>query len=304
MVWWGERKGRVLGGLQRLFKCHLRQNGGQALGQHALAGARRADEQHVVAAAGSDLQCALGLGLPLYIGKIQRLWRGGVPILGHGRRELQHAPQIGKQLGDIPNAIHLQPLNNRALPGVFRRDKQPLKPSLPGLVGHGQHAPNGPQLPREGKLPQEDGVLRVARKLPGGFEQRDQQGQVVDGALFLLVGRGQVHGDAADGKVKAAVLQGRAHPVPGFLHRRVRQAHQLEGGQPLREVRFHFYRKCLHAIKAHAVYFRHHPHTPSFLGNAGFIIRQLCREYNALLKNAAQFCGRKEELDETVLHGI
>ncbi len=185
-----------------------------------------------------------------------------------------------------------------------RGDVQPLKALFPGLVRHGQQAADGPQLPREGKLPQEDGVLRVARKLPGGFEQRDQQGQVVDGALFLLVGRGQVHGDAADGKVKAAVLQGRAHPVPGFLHRRVRQAHQLEGGQPLGEVRFHFYRKCLHAIKAHAVYFRHHPHTPSFLGNAGFIIRQLCREYNALLKNAAQFCGRKEELDETVLHGI
>ena len=257
-----------------------------------------------MAAAGGNFQGALGLWLALYVGKVQRFQSLRLPVGGDGGRELQHALQMVHQLAHVPDAVHRKPLDDGALPGVLRGDVQPLKALFPGLVRHGQQAADGPQLPREGKLPQEDGVLSVARKLPGGFEQRDQQGQVVDGALFLLVGRGQVHGDAADGKVKAAVLQGRAHPVPGFLHRRVRQAHQLEGGQPLGEVRFHFYRKCLHAIKAHAVYFRHHPHTPSFLGNAGFIIRQLCREYNALLKNAAQFCGRKEELDETVLHGI
>lgn len=49
------------GGLLRLLLAERRQNAGQAAGQHALAGAGRADEQQVVAAGGGDLQRPLGL---------------------------------------------------------------------------------------------------------------------------------------------------------------------------------------------------------------------------------------------------
>jgi hypothetical protein len=49
------------GGLLRLLFAKGRQNAGQSAGQHALAGAGRADEQQVVAASGGDLQRPLGL---------------------------------------------------------------------------------------------------------------------------------------------------------------------------------------------------------------------------------------------------
>ena len=49
------------GGLLRLLFAQWRQDAGQSAGQHALAGAGRADEQQVVTAGGGDLQRPLGL---------------------------------------------------------------------------------------------------------------------------------------------------------------------------------------------------------------------------------------------------
>ena len=42
--------------LQRLIKSHIRQNRGQALGQHAFAGSGRTDQQDVMAAGRSCFQ--------------------------------------------------------------------------------------------------------------------------------------------------------------------------------------------------------------------------------------------------------
>ena len=49
-----------LGGLERLFEAQRREDRGQALGEHRLAGAGRADHEDVVAAGGGDLERALG----------------------------------------------------------------------------------------------------------------------------------------------------------------------------------------------------------------------------------------------------
>ena len=49
-----------LGGLERFFEAQRREDRRQALGQHGLAGAGRADHQDVVAAGGGDFERALG----------------------------------------------------------------------------------------------------------------------------------------------------------------------------------------------------------------------------------------------------
>ena len=56
--------------LQRLCPGHLGQDGGQALGQHALARARRPHHQNMVSACGGDLQRPLDVGLSFHVGKI------------------------------------------------------------------------------------------------------------------------------------------------------------------------------------------------------------------------------------------
>ena len=50
------------------------------------------------------------------------------------------------------------------------------------------------------------------------------------------MGGGQIDSDAADRELKAAVLDGGAHPLPGLVHRRIGQAHQGEGGQAAGQV--------------------------------------------------------------------
>ena len=49
-----------LGGLEGFVETQRREDGGQALGEHGLAGAGRADHEDVVAAGGGDFEGALG----------------------------------------------------------------------------------------------------------------------------------------------------------------------------------------------------------------------------------------------------
>ncbi len=57
-------------GLQGLVLVHGREDGGQAAGQHRLAGAWRTDHQQVMAAGGGDFQGAFGVMLAAHIGNL------------------------------------------------------------------------------------------------------------------------------------------------------------------------------------------------------------------------------------------
>ncbi len=59
-------------GLQRDLWRERRQQPGQALGQHRLAGPRRTDEQEVVPTGGGDLQCPPGRRLAADVGQVER----------------------------------------------------------------------------------------------------------------------------------------------------------------------------------------------------------------------------------------
>src|SRR5581483_11831561 len=60
-----------LRGFQRLLERERREDGGDALGEHGFAGARRPDEQNVVAAGSGDLERALDGFLALDFGEVQ-----------------------------------------------------------------------------------------------------------------------------------------------------------------------------------------------------------------------------------------
>jgi len=59
-----------LGGLQCLLKSERSQDGGQALGQHGLARAGRADHENVMAAGCGYFESALGRLLAAHIGEV------------------------------------------------------------------------------------------------------------------------------------------------------------------------------------------------------------------------------------------
>ena len=58
------------GDLERLLERERWEDAGESLGQHRLAGAGRADHQHVVATGGGDLERALDRLLSLDIGEV------------------------------------------------------------------------------------------------------------------------------------------------------------------------------------------------------------------------------------------
>ena len=219
-------------GLQRFGLLHGRQNAGQALGQHGFARARAADEQNVVAAGGSDLHGPAGGRLAPHIRKVRQFLRLSGGEAGGGRRgQFVLPPQMGHHLAGVGRAVHGKPLHHGGLGGVGLGHEQGAGPLLRRRQRHGQHAGHGAKLPVQRKLPDEGKALVHRGQLAAGAEQGQQHRQVVHGAGFAHIGRGQVYGDAADRPGVAQVFQGTAHPVGGFFYGTVRQAHQGQGGQ-------------------------------------------------------------------------
>ncbi len=200
------------------------------------------------------LQRAPGLRLPADLAEIGQ--RSGVfpgLCIRRGRRNEPRAGQVGQQRRHVRHRVDADSLHDRPFGGVFPRDIAAAEAALAGLHHHGQHAAHRAGLPAQRKLPEKHAARKVGRKLPAGLHQRDQQRQVVQGALFFLVGGGQVHGDAAHRELVPAVFHRGAHTVARFLDGGVRQAHHLEGGQAGGKVRLHLHGERVHPVNPHAV---------------------------------------------------
>ena len=228
----GQAGGGVdLRGLQRLLPGHVRQDGGQAAGQHGLARAGAADEQQVVAAGGGDLQGPAAIFLAHDVPQVRQALRLLPRLPGFGGRQGFLAPEMGHQLHHVLRAVDRQAVGQGGLGGVLFGDVEGFDAGAHGGQGHGEHAPHGAQRPRQRQLAQKGCVRR--RRVQGLRSGQDTQenGQIVDRALLFLGGGGQVHGDAADGELRPAVFHRRPHPLPGLPHGGVGQAHHVEGRQ-------------------------------------------------------------------------
>ena len=256
------RHGPDAGDLQRLLPAHIRQDGGQPLGQHGLACAGGADQQQVVAACRGDLQGPPGIFLAHHIPQIRP---GGLLCLRHpgrGGGEALLAPQVAHQRPHIRYAVDGEAACQRGLSGVLRRDIQLLHTGVPGCQGHGQHAGDAPQRPGEGQLPDKRRLLGRRRQLPSCGQQPHKDGQVVDCARLFLPGRGQIHRDSADGELGPAVLHRRPDSLPGLPHGGVRQTHDVKGGQPAGEEALRADRIPGNAVQSQGAHRHHHKRPP------------------------------------------
>ena len=113
-----------------------------------------------------------------------------------------------------------------------------------GQRDHRQDALRMAQAPVQTQLAQEERALRADNlaggghrwKLLRGHQDGDGDGQVVGWAFLAQVGGGEVVGDASHGEDAAAVLDRGAHALLGLVDRRIGQADDAEGGQPLADV--------------------------------------------------------------------
>ena len=225
------RHGVDLRGLQRLCAGHVRQDGGQPPRQHGLARAGGAHQQDVVAAGSGDLQRPLHVLLPHDVGKVRqgtalpsRLPAG---LRGHGFL----SAEMCQQLRHVLHGVDLHAVGQGRLRRVVGGHEQLADAQPGGGQRHGQHARHRAQRAAETQLAQKGRVLRQRAYLLRRRQNAQQDGQVVHRALLAHTRRSQIHGDAADGELLPAVLHRRPDALAGFLHRRVRQTHHVEGRQ-------------------------------------------------------------------------
>lgn len=188
--------------------------------------------KNMVSAGSGDLQRTLGLLLTLDLGEIRAAHStaGGFPRLGGGDGLL--ASEMGGQLLHGADGDDLKAVCQSGFRGVVRRDIQTAETGTPGAQRHGQYAADRPELTGQGELADKGRALcRGGRQLTAGGENAHQNGEVIDGAIFLPVGRSQIDRDAGHGEGKSAGLDGGAHSLPGFLDGGIGQPDYIEGRQ-------------------------------------------------------------------------
>ena len=193
-------------------------------------------------AGGGHFQGALGVVLAADVGQVGIVGRIAVAVevdaaVGEGF-DGRLAVQMGQQLGQGRHGIDLHTLHQCGLGGVHGRHEYGADALLAGHPDHGQDAGGVAQAAVQGQLAEEDGRLHGRQRLAGAEQDADGDGQVVGRAGFLQVGGSQVDGDAAHGELAAAVADGGADSLLGFLHGGVGQADDVKGGQAGGDVGF------------------------------------------------------------------
>ena len=221
--------------LQRLRWLERRQHARQAGRQHRLASARRPRKEQVVAAGRRDLQRPLGSLLPLDVVKVERIRLRG-DLAGLGRRQHLPAAEVVEQ---CEQRLRRQDLEI-ARPGGFRTvagGADQAAARLHRRHGGRQNARDLGERAVEAEFAERD-MARDVLDLHGSHrrQQSERDGQVEMAAFFLEVGRGEIDGDALRRQPEADGGERRPHPLAAFRHRLVRQADDVERGEPAAEM--------------------------------------------------------------------
>lgn len=251
--------------LQRLARRQRRQDAGQPLRQHRLAGARRADHEEVVISSRGDLERALGRLLALDVGEVGgRRLGAALRRLGRGQN-LQTLEMVDQR----EQARRRQDLD-LAGPGGLAAGRRRADQAQP----RGMRADGGRQHPRDRRDRAVERQLAqrciAAHLLARQHLHRDQQAErdrQVEVAAFLLhVGRREVHRDPFRRQAEAERAQGRPHPLAALADRLVGKADDREGRQPVRHGDLDVDSERLDALKGNGIYMgRHYSTSPRTL---------------------------------------
>ena len=229
-----------LRGLQRLCPGHFGQDGGQALGQHALAGARRPHHQNMVSACGGDLQRPLDVGLSLHVGKIGLGLLCPPPAPRPGP-----APAAPGRSGD-PAVGPPSPPGRPAFrppawpPGRCPPGRTAFQCPSPGPPAPWAAFPSRPAPARSGRSPpQSRSRTDLASSSPEAFRIPSRMGRSYTVPSFFRSAGERFTGDPGHREAEPGVADGGAHPLLGLLDGGVRQSHDLKGGQASRQIALH-----------------------------------------------------------------
>src|ERR1700733_1633111 len=225
-----------LGGLQRFFEAEGREDGGQALGEHGLAGTGRTDHEDVVTAGCGHFEGALGGMLAAHVGEIQRVMLQltehlfGFDMEG---RDVNAAIACGvEQLAHFVQRFYrvdVHAFDYGGFAGVGFGHNQIFDAVFAGSNSYGEHSGDGAQGSVEAQLANQDELAEVAQ-LQGSVsaEDADGHGEIEAGAFLLDVGWCEVDGDVRGRDVEAGVFDSGADAVAALAHGGVGKADGVE----------------------------------------------------------------------------
>ncbi len=238
-------------GLEQFRRGEGRQDAWQPLGQHRLAGTRRADEQQVVTPGGGDLEGAFGVLLALDVAQVgtgRILDDIAGPWRAHHLGAAEMVDQADQRFGSQ---------DGRALAGPGRFRPAGLRDDDAHAHGRGGHG--GGQRPghrHDGAVEAEladrrPGLQAVMGNDPQQAHDGQGDGQVVVTALLGQVGGGQVDHDPPGRQGQAQAREGGPHPLAALGNRLVAQPDQHEGDLAARELRLDLDPARFHALEGH-----------------------------------------------------
>ena len=251
-------------GLQGFILRKRRQNRGQTAGQHALAAARTATHQQVMATSRRNFHGAAGVRLPLHFVEIHRGGQRG-PLFRQGeRRKLsriqQHIPGFAQRF----HGIHGQPLHHGSLSSILRRHHHKCAPGIARRHGQRQHAthPAHHAIQRQlthqtpGFQPGGNAALERLRHIAVIFLdshlQRQGNGQIEARPLFTHICRRQIHRNLHISRAeKRTICQCRGHTLHAFAHGGIRQPHHGHTPDVLHRAGIHLHLNFITANSLH-----------------------------------------------------
>ena len=249
-------------GLEQLGGRQRRQDAGQALRQHRLAGPGRTTEQQVVSARGGDLERPLRLVLPAHVPQVRNL---GAVEHRPGLRLGQHL--CTAKVVDQPDQRARRQHPSPAGPGRFRSAglrADETQVHRAGRDGGGQGSGDGRDRAVQRQLT--DGrpaVQGVRRDHAHGRHHGEGDRQVVVAAFLGQVRRRQVHDDPLARHRQAQTGEGATHPLAAFGDRLVAETDHDHHGLAAGQLDFDIHAPGLDALKRDG----DHPrdHAPSAL---------------------------------------
>ena len=238
----------------RLLKGHIRQNRRYSLGKHTFSRAGRTYKQNVVHTCRRNFYGTLCLRLSFNLRKVGNLHSVFFIFnINSGCFQRLSAAQVVKKLIKIFYRIHIYALYHCRLVFIVVGYIYILKAFLLCLHCHWQNTVYTAYIARKRKLPYKHTVAYIRHKLSAVFQQSHKYRQVVHRALLAYVCRCKINCYFSVGNFKAAVTQGRAYPVTGFLYRGVRQAHYVKARKAHCHISLYSYIKGFQTEYTHTV---------------------------------------------------
>ena len=208
------------------------EDGGEGAREERLPGPRRAYQEDVVAARCRELEGALRALLPRDVREVDlRDGRGVLDRDARRERERRAAREVADHLAEVCGAAHARPGNRSRLRRVLGGDDD-VGEAAGDRVRHAREAAaERPQHAVERELAEQQLRRLAVGELAARTKHGDGDGEVEAGALLASVRRREVHGDAAQRELEAAVADRGAHALARLLHRGVGQADEVHAGE-------------------------------------------------------------------------